>query len=96
MNLYFLPPPIYAGKIIKAVWDRRINSTDLSTLNPDYQIFYIVENASNKDSYLDIIKVQNQIDNDGDPKYSIIDNAGTFELHEKVGWEPFKEKDELL
>lgn len=49
--------------------------------------FEIDEVGSNAATCVDLARTRGRLDVEGDPKYSMIDNAGTWELHEKDGWE---------
>ena len=38
-----------------------------------------------------LISIYKKVDITGNPKYSIVDNAGIPELHEKIDWEEYNE-----
>ncbi len=74
------------GKIYYVVSDVHLFYFTHSTNIPLTE-FEIDEVGPNAATCVDLARTRGRLDVDGDPKYSMIDNAGTWELHEKDGWE---------
>lgn len=74
------------GAIFYAVTESR-SFYFIHTTNIPLTEFEIDEVGDNAATCVDLIRTLNRFDTAGDPKYSMIDNAGTWELHEKDGWE---------
>lgn len=83
------------GKIYYSVYDTdwfRFTHTTHLLLD----VFEIDEIApTNKAICIDLVRHQNKTDINGDNKYYMFDNAGTWELHEVDGWEEYIEDYEI-
>ena len=80
------------GKIFYAVYDRDWFAFSHSTNIPLAE-FVIDETApENKNVCIDLVRIQSRVDINGDGKYFMFDNAGTWELHERDGWEEYIEE----
>lgn len=91
MKLYYLQQ--HNGRIIQVLYDRDVFATDLSNLNPAYQIFEIDEiDPTNKPVCLDLIKTLNRTDVAGESKYKIISG----QLSEKEGWVEYIETYDII
>lgn len=74
------------GRIFYAVADAQ-QFYFIHTTNIILAEFEIDEIGPNAATCVNLIRTLNLFDVEGDPKYSMIDNAGTWELHKKNGWE---------
>lgn len=77
------------GKIYYPVPDRDWFMFHHSTNIPltEFEIEEILPN--NQGACIDMVKVQGKTDAAGDAKYYMFNNAGTWELHIKDGWEEY-------
>jgi hypothetical protein len=77
------------GKIFYPIYDKDIFSFAHTTKIPLTEFIIDEVAPDNKDICADLFKYTNKIDIDGDDKYYMLDNAGTWELHDKDGWEEY-------
>jgi hypothetical protein len=84
-KLFYLPEPIYDGRILDCVFNSDLNQSNQSTMNLDYQEVEFSE-TGDLALYRDIKATLNQIDKDNYFKYLVIDDNGTLMIDEMVGW----------
>ncbi len=77
------------GKIYYAIPDKSWFMFHHSTNIPltEFEIEEILPN--NQGVAIDLVAKLGKVDSIGDPKYYMFNNAGTWELHLKDGWEEF-------
>ncbi|MCP4651061.1 MAG: hypothetical protein GY853_13420 [PVC group bacterium] len=84
MQIYFVEA---TGRILRAIYDKDIFVTRVN-FNISTETFEIDEiDPDNKELCRDIASTIRRKDAEGDPKYYMYDNAGTWELHDKDGWQ---------
>lgn len=79
------------GRIFYAVYDRDWFAFSHTTNIPLAEFEVDEVDPDNKAVCIDLVRTRGKVDINRDGKYYMLDNAGTWELHERDGWEEYVE-----